>query len=135
MDNTSKVLAVPPADGKAAQVFFHGKLGFETDPADVYADMKAGAADFVLADVRSEAAFEKRHAAGAVHLPSDDITPERLATYPDDTVFVVYCWGPGCNGATKAALKLSTLGYAVKEMIGGIEYWADREKYPVADGR
>ena len=49
---------------------------------------------------------------------------------------VTYCWGPGCNGATRAALALSLLGYRVREMIGGFEYWA-REGLPVetADGR
>jgi rhodanese-related sulfurtransferase len=35
----------------------------------------------------------------------------------------VYCWGPACNGATKAALEFAKLGYDVKEMIGGFEYW------------
>jgi rhodanese-related sulfurtransferase len=43
---------------------------------------------------------------------------------------VTYCWGPGCNGATKAALEFAKLGYPVKEMIGGFEYWA-REGLPV----
>ncbi|MFE5999867.1 rhodanese-like domain-containing protein [Streptomyces sp. NPDC056454] len=33
-------------------------------------------------------------------------------------------WGPGCNGATRAALALAQLGYQVKEMLGGFEYWA-----------
>ncbi|MDQ0936027.1 3-mercaptopyruvate sulfurtransferase SseA [Streptomyces turgidiscabies] len=37
---------------------------------------------------------------------------------------VTYCWGPGCNGATRAALALAQLGYQVKEMLGGFEYWA-----------
>ena len=45
---------------------------------------------------------------------------------------MVYCWGPGCNGATKAALQFSRLGYEVREMIGGFEYWA-REGLPVED--
>ena len=36
---------------------------------------------------------------------------------------VVYCWGPACNAGTKACAKLSELGFRVKEMIGGIEYW------------
>ena len=46
-----------------------------------------------------------------------------MSAFPVDTLIVVYCWGPGCNASTKAALKLAQLGYAVKEMIGGIEYW------------
>ncbi len=43
---------------------------------------------------------------------------------------MTYCWGPGCNGATRAALALSRLGFAVREMLGGIEYWT-REGFGV----
>jgi rhodanese-related sulfurtransferase len=43
---------------------------------------------------------------------------------------VVYCWGPGCNGAVKAAVNLARMGRPVKEMIGGFEYWV-REGHPV----
>jgi rhodanese-related sulfurtransferase len=59
------------------------------------------------------------------------MTAERMAEYPLETVFVVYCWGPGCNGADKAAARLSALGRPVKIMIGGIEYWEEREQNPV----
>ena len=55
----------------------------------------------------------------------------RIDISDKETVFVVYCWGPGCNGATKAAMKISAIGFAVKEMIGGIHYWEDFERYPV----
>ena len=57
--------------------------------------------------------------------------PERIpAEFTPGTSFVVYCWGPGCNGATRSALALAKLGYSVKEMIGGFEYWA-REGLPM----
>lgn len=36
---------------------------------------------------------------------------------------MIYCWGPACNGASKAAAQLAAQGYLVKEMLGGIEYW------------
>jgi len=45
--------------------------------------------------------------------------------YPKSTLFVVYCAGPHCNGANKAAVKLAALGYPVKEMIGGVTGWLD----------
>ncbi|MNI96727.1 hypothetical protein D3C73_1552420 [compost metagenome] len=35
----------------------------------------------------------------------------------------MYCWGPACNGASKACARLAAAGYRVKEMLGGIEYW------------
>ncbi len=61
----------------------------------------------------------------AVNLPHSRIIERNLAGYPPDTVFVVYCAGPHCNGADKAALRLARLGRPVKKMIGGIEGWKD----------
>ena len=117
------------ADEKALE-FYGGKLRYETDPADVYLDVENGVDEFVIFDVRSEKDFASKHVAGAVSLPHGRINKQRMARFPADTLFVVYCWGPGCNGSSKAALKLTQLGYAVKEMIGGIEYW-EREGYPL----
>ena len=62
---------------------------------------------------------------GQVLLELKMISAERLAAYPRDTLFVVYCAGPHCNGANKAAVKLAALGYPVKEMIGGVTGWLD----------
>ena len=55
------------------------------------------------------------------------MTAERMAPYGKDTLFVVYCAGPHCNGATKGAIRLARLGYRVKEMIGGITGWRDED--------
>jgi len=131
MTISSKVLATQPAENNAANRFFAHKLACETDCSDVYSDIKTGVNNFVLVDVRSTEAFNKSHAITAVSMPNDTITEETLAQYSKDTVFVVYCWGPGCNGATKAGKLISALGFAVKEMIGGIHYWEDFERYPV----
>ncbi|MGB0388540.1 MAG: rhodanese-like domain-containing protein [Ardenticatenaceae bacterium] len=130
----SRVLAIPAASPGAAHEFFGRKLAYETDPADVYTDMKHGVRDFVLLDVRSPEAYAKSHAMGAINIPHAQMSPEKMAAYPNETVFVVYCWGPGCNGADKAAFKLSRMGRPVKIMIGGIEYWEDKERYPVQRG-
>jgi rhodanese-related sulfurtransferase len=48
-----------------------------------------------------------------------------MAGFPPDTLFVVYCAGPHCNGANRAAVRLARLGLPVKEMIGGITGWLD----------
>lgn len=134
MKMESNVLEIPPADSKVANSYFKNKLAFETDPADVFADMKDGVGGFVLVDVRSPEAFEQTHAVGAINIPHAEINSERMAEFDQETVFVVYCWGPGCNGADRAAFKLSQLGRPVKIMIGGIEYWEDKERYPVDRG-
>jgi rhodanese-related sulfurtransferase len=130
----SRVLDVPAASPAAALTFFQKKLAYETDPSDVYSDMQNGSDDFILLDVRSPAAYAAGHAVGAINLPHVEISAETTAHFPREKLLVVYCWGPGCNGATKAAMKLSALGFAVKEMIGGIEYWEEKERYPVARG-
>jgi rhodanese-related sulfurtransferase len=127
----SNVLNYPAAQSEKAFSFFNHKLGYETDCSDVYADIKAGNQPFVLLDTRSKEAYEKSHAITAISFPHSDINETSLAAYAKETQFVVYCWGPGCNGATKGAMKLAALGYAVKEMIGGIHYWEDFERYPV----
>lgn len=131
MSIQSNVLAFLPAPSANAQAFFSQKLAMETDCSDVYADIKNNANDFVLLDVRSAEAYEKSHAITALSFPHSEINSESFAQFKAETVFVVYCWGPGCNGATKAAMKIAALGFSVKEMIGGIHYWEDFERYPV----
>lgn len=117
--------------------FFAAQLTFQTDPADLAADRAAGRAPLVL-DVRSEAAWAQGHLPGAVHLPGPQVRERIAQVCPDrDAPVVVHCWGPGCNGATRAALVLATLGYTrVRELIGGYEYWV-REGFAVvtATGR
>ena len=119
------------ATSSDAIAHFSAKLGFETDPSDVYAERKAGSSA-VLVDVRNEAAWLQGRAAGAIHLSRPEIAERAGELIPAGTEVIVYCWSPGCNGGTKAALEFARLGYPVKEMIGGFEYWA-REGYPVVD--
>jgi rhodanese-related sulfurtransferase len=114
------VLAVTHSDAVA---FFASRLAFQTDVADVHAAFASGDPGFVLVDSRSTGAWAQGRIPGAVHLPTAEI-PERASSLLDPGLPVVtYCWGPGCNGATRAALALARLGYVVREMLGGIEYW------------
>ena len=122
----SIVSEVPAAHSDIAKAHFTTRLALETDCSDVASVLGTDKQDFVLLHVISSPAnFAKRHIQGAVHLPHREITQERLKTYPMDTLFVVYCAGPHCNGADKAAFKLASLGRPVKVMIGGIQGWID----------
>ncbi|WP_246136970.1 rhodanese-like domain-containing protein [Myxococcus llanfairpwllgwyngyllgogerychwyrndrobwllllantysiliogogogochensis] len=58
-----------------------------------------------------------------LNLPARTLSATTTAHLSKDDVIVTYCWSPGCNGSTKAAARLSALGFRVKELIGGIEYW------------
>jgi rhodanese-related sulfurtransferase len=104
---------------------FERKLAHETDCADVWYATFHETKDFVLLDVRSPNAYGAGRVPGAVNIPTRHITPQRMAEYAEDTLFVVYCAGPHCNGSTKAALKLARMGRPVKEMIGGMTGWID----------
>ncbi|MBO9546572.1 rhodanese-like domain-containing protein [Caulobacter sp.] len=122
----SFVSEIPAAPSDAAAAHFAARLSLETDCADVAASMKAGQVDFVLLHVvGSPEAYVRRHVPGAIHLRHAEMTAERMAEWPQDTLFVVYCAGPHCNGADRAALKLAQLGRPVKLMIGGITGWED----------
>lgn len=119
-------------DPKHAQKHFETRLAFETDAADVAEAIAAGPPDFVLVDARSPEAYAAGHLPGAISLPHATIDEAAAAALPGGPL-VVYCWGPGCNGAHKGAAKLAAHGRQVEEMLGGFEYWA-REGSPVEKG-
>jgi rhodanese-related sulfurtransferase len=126
----SAVLSTAPAAPAEAAAHFAARLAFEADVSDVHADLSARVPGIVVVDSRSDASWAQGHIPGALHIPTARI-PELAPRLVDPSLTVVtYCWGPGCNGATRAALAFSRLGYSVKEMLGGFEYWA-REGFAV----
>ncbi|MEV4120461.1 rhodanese-like domain-containing protein [Micromonospora sp. NPDC049645] len=122
--------AVPAAAPATAAAHFLARLSVETDVSDVHADLSAGTSGLVVVDSRGEAAWAQGHLPGAVHLPTAEIATRAAGLVPAGSAVVTYCWGPGCNGATRAALEFARLGHPVKEMLGGFEYWV-REGLPV----
>jgi rhodanese-related sulfurtransferase len=129
----SDVSETPAAPADVAAEHFARRLALETDCWDVHESMRTGNADFVLLDMRSQNAYAKTHVPGALSLPHAQITATRMAQWPADTLFVVYCAGPHCNGADKGALRLARLNRPVKLMIGGMTGWAD-EGFAFASG-
>lgn len=122
----SYVTDYPAADADRAAAYFLQRLSVETDCDDVHSAITDDERDFVLLHVvGSPEAFARRHVPGAIHLRHRDIDAQRMAQWPADTLFVVYCAGPHCNGADRAALKLAQLGRPVKIMLGGLTGWAD----------
>ncbi len=115
----------------SAQDHFAAKLAYETDASDLHAARKAGERIAVV-DVRSDEAWAQGRIVDAVHMPYREIAVRAAQEIPPGTPVVVYCWSPGCNAGDKGALEFAKLGYDVRLMIGGFEYWA-REGYPIED--
>jgi len=122
---SSPVTDIPAAAPEIAREHFARLLTLETDCWDVHAALQAGTPGFVLLDVRSPHDYATGHIQGATNLPHRTINERSVTAYAPATLFVVYCNGPHCNGADRAAHRLASLGRPVKKMIGGIEGWKD----------
>lgn len=126
----TRIPAAPPAQ---ALQHFEAGFTFETDCWDTHDALRHESPGFVLVDARSPSLYERGHVPGAVNIPHGKLIESRLARYPQATLFVVYCAGPHCNGAARAAVRLARLGRPVKLMAGGISGWLD-EGFELASG-
>lgn len=118
------------AEPARAAAHFRALLAHTTDVSDV-ADVLLGERepDFVLVDTRSADSWDQGHIPGALHLPTAVLAAGAAPRLDPAVPVVVHCWGPGCDGAQRAALVLAEQGYRVKELLGGFEYWV-REGLP-----
>jgi len=130
----SHVSKIPAAAAEDAIRHFETRLTYETDCWDTHESMALGDMDFVLLDVRSPDLYAQAHIPGAINLPHGKMIERRMVDWPMESLFVVYCAGPHCNGANKAAVRLAKLGRPVKELIGGMTGWAD-EGFEFAYGK
>lgn len=130
---SNPVTETAAASSAETLAYYSALLRFETDCWDVHAALDAGAEDFVLLDVRGPKAYADGHVPGAVSLMHGKITGSKLRAFGADRLFVVYCAGPHCNGADKAARRIAELGFPVKKMIGGVTGWLD-EGFELAPG-
>jgi rhodanese-related sulfurtransferase len=133
MSAKSLVSAIPAAPSAAALAHFEASFSYETDCWDVHDALTGGRQDFVLLDVRGTEKYAAGHVPGALDLAHRKIIGSKIAEFPADTLFVVYCAGPHCNGAARAAVRLAQLGRPVKVMPGGITGWLD-EGFALATG-
>ena len=109
---------------------YQSKLAFEMDSWDLHVALSNNEA-VVVVDGRSEAAFAKEHIPGAINLPHRGICTNSTEVLDKSKTYVCYCDGIGCNASTKTALKLLTLGFKVRELIGGLDWWK-RDGYQTA---
>ena len=107
---------------KQACDFYAAQLAFETDSADVF-ELLQRQVPLLLIDGRSPAAFAAETIPSAINLPYRTIDADSTATLPRYVVLVTFCDGIGCNDSTKTALALARLGFEVRELLGGIDWW------------
>jgi rhodanese-related sulfurtransferase len=111
----------------------HEKLRFHTDSWDLCVDLQAGCPTTAVIDARGRDAYEKGHIPGAISCPHREMTAESTAGLAREKTYVVYCDGIGCNASTKGSYKLARLGFRVKELLGGLDWWR-RDGHPVQSG-
>ncbi len=102
--------------------FYQNKLAHEMDSWDVF-EALGNCADIVVVDGRTAKAYADERIPGAINLPHRELSPARTATLDKSMTYVCYCDGIGCNASTKTALKLLKLGFKVRELIGGLDWW------------
>jgi rhodanese-related sulfurtransferase len=113
---------------KEQQLFYEQKLQFEVDSWDLNDAISKGK-KVVAIDARSVESFENEHIPGAINIPHRTMTVESTVHLDKSILYVTYCDGIGCNASTKGALNLVKLGFQVKELMGGIDWWK-RDGYP-----
>ncbi len=102
--------------------FYAAKLRFETDSADLFAALQSSASIAVI-DARSVEAYEREHIPSAINIPHRTMTEETTMHLDKGVTYVTYCDGIGCNASTKGALNMAKLGFDVKELMGGLDWW------------
>jgi len=107
---------------------YENKLAFEIDSWDLAVALEAGER-VVVVDARSPDAFRREHIPGAISLPHRTMDPDTTSRLDRDALLVAYCDGIGCNASARGALALLRLGFRVKELIGGLDWWK-RDGHP-----
>ncbi|NIG20495.1 rhodanese [Pantoea sp. Al-1710] len=129
----SSVLLFPPADPQESVAYLQHKLSYYTDAWDLAKDLAQGVNAIVVVDARSTDVYQAGHITGAISFPHRTMNADSTAQLDRSKVYITYCDGIGCNGSTKAAWKLASLGFQVKELIGGLDFWK-RDGHPLTWG-
>ena len=110
------------------QRYYEQKLRYEMDSWDLQDAMSRGE-KIIPIDARSAEAYDNEHIPGAVNIPHRTISAESTSHLDKEVLYVTYCSGIGCNASTKGALKMLKLGFKVKELTGGLDWWK-KDGYP-----
>ncbi len=101
---------------------YEDKLAYEMDPSDLFEALNNGE-KVIAVDTRKLEGYSREHIPGAISFPHRTMNEDSTKNLDKNILYITYCDGIGCNASTKGALKLASLGFNVKELIGGIEWW------------
>ena len=116
-----------------ARIHWVGTLVDRRHPADLYAEIIAGAENLVVVDARYPEAYAREHLPTAINLPARQLDETTTAGLSREALYVVYCWNESCHASTKTAHRLEALGFNVKELHGGLETWR-KQGFPTERG-
>ena len=102
--------------------FYQEKLKYEIDSWDLFEKISNNE-EVVIVDTRSKEAFHKEHIPNAINIPHRLMNEQTTNQLDKNLLYVTYCDGIGCNASTKGALKMTKLGFCVKELLGGLDWW------------
>ncbi|MEN7546991.1 rhodanese-like domain-containing protein [Rapidithrix thailandica] len=101
---------------------YQDKLDFQWDSADLFEALEMGT-HIVVVDTRKEFAYQEEHIPGAISFPHRFMNEQSTQALDRGPVYVCYCDGIGCNGSTRGSLKMTKLGFNVRELMGGLDWW------------
>lgn len=111
---------------------YEDKLRYEIDSWDLSDTVQRGE-KVVIIDARSAEAYAAEHIPCAISLPHRAMNAATTLGFDRGALYVTYCDGIGCNASTKGALNMARLGFTVKELMGGLDWWK-RDGYPTEQG-
>lgn len=101
---------------------YEDKLKYEIDSWDLYESLKNSDSTIVI-DARSNEAYENERIPNSINIPHRTMSEETTKELNKEKLYVTYCDGIGCNASTKGALNMAKLGFNVKELLGGLDWW------------
>lgn len=107
---------------------YEDKLAYETDSWDLMVAL-SNKENVVVIDARATNSYVKEHIPGAINIHHSLMSKETTEKLDKKALVVTYCDGIGCNASTKGALNMTKLGFKVKELMGGLDWWK-RDGHP-----
>ena len=101
---------------------YEDKLKYEIDSWDLSESLKTSD-EVIVIDARAKEVYEFERIPNSINIPHRTMNDETTKNLSKDRLYVTYCDGIGCNASTKGALNMATLGFRVKELLGGLDWW------------